>query len=59
MDSIKIMEETNSNLMSRAHRNMKQMRSLFATSFISVEGKGDTSPTKRMGEFEADFLIKN
>lgn len=58
MDSIKIMEESNSKLMSRAHRNVKQMRSSFTISFIS-EGKGDTPPTKRMAEFEADFLSKN
>lgn len=46
MDSIKIMEETSSNPMSCAHRNMKQMRSPFAVSFILGERKSN-SPTQK------------
>lgn len=46
MDSIKIMEETSSNPISCAHRNMKQMRSPFAVSFISGERKSN-SPTQK------------
>lgn len=46
MDSIKIMEETSSNPMSCAHRNMKQMRSPFAVSFISGERKSNSPPQK-------------
>lgn len=47
-DSIKIMGETNSGLMSQAHENMKQMSS-FVVRRISGE---------RTGGFEADFPIR-
>lgn len=59
MDSIKIMEETNSNPMSRAHRNTKQMGSSLVVSCVSGKKKSNSPHTKRMGGFEADFLIKD
>lgn len=46
MDSIKIMEETNSNLIGRAHRNMKQIEVRLQPVLFQEKGRGTPLPQK-------------